>query len=180
MQTNIGKLDNVSNSLISNEPKIKFAKISEEVVEPKKVAAEEKEEEEEFYTLEELDDLENQSMAYIARNFSNIRFKKSKVFKARQFTGSSSKNSSVKPAYKSGYKTGIVNKSKIRCYNCNNLGHFKMNVRNQSKLIRIRIIWNWKLSIKLFLRNNKGRHTLHKENVGMILTMMKTVHNTQT
>ena len=29
---------------------------------------------EEFYTLEELEDLENQSMAYIARKFSNIRF----------------------------------------------------------------------------------------------------------
>ena len=70
--------------------------IDEKEVEPQSVGDKEEAEEEEFYTLEELEDLENQSMAYIARKFSNIRFKKNKAFKPRQYNGSSSNNHMIK------------------------------------------------------------------------------------
>ena len=92
-------------------------------------------EKEEFYTLEEVDDLEKQSMAYIARKFSNIRFKKNKAFKPRQYTCTSSNNTGSKAPYKGGYKTGYVHISKIRCYNCNNLGHFS-NECKKSKQVK--------------------------------------------
>ena len=62
-------------------PKVKSEDVVEEEVEPHSVVEKEGNEEEEFYTLEELDDLENQPMAYIARKFSNIIFKKNKAFK---------------------------------------------------------------------------------------------------
>ena len=96
MQTNRGKLTNVSSALIANELKVKSDDVVEEEVEPHKVVAKEGNEEEEFYTLEELDDMENQCMAYIARKFSNIRFKKNKALKPRQYTCSSSNNTGSK------------------------------------------------------------------------------------
>ncbi|KAL8100545.1 hypothetical protein AgCh_032705 [Apium graveolens] len=53
-----------------------------------------------FYTLDELDELD-QSMAYLARKFSNIRVKKPR--------------------------------SKIRCYNCDELGQFATECRKPKK-----------------------------------------------
>ena len=92
MQTNRGKLENVSSALIANEPRMKSEEDDEKEVEPQSAVDKKDADEEEFYTLEELEDLENQSMAYIARKFSNIRFKKNKAFKPRQYTFSSSNN----------------------------------------------------------------------------------------
>ena len=89
MQKNRGKLTNVSSALIANEPRMKSEEVDEKETEPQSVVDKEEVEEEKFYTLEELDDLENQSIVYITRKFSNIRFKKNKAFKPRQYTGSS-------------------------------------------------------------------------------------------
>ena len=74
-------------------------------------------------------------MADIAKNFSNIRFKKNKEFKPRRYTCSSSNNTGPKALYKGGYKTGSINISKIRCYNCNDLGHFT-NECKKSKQVK--------------------------------------------
>ena len=74
-------------------------------------------------------------MAYIARKFSNIRFKKNKAFKPRQYIGSSSNNTGSRAPYKGEYKTGSVDRSKIKCYNCNDLGHFT-NECKKSKQIK--------------------------------------------
>ena len=63
-------------------------------------------------------------MAYNSRKFSNIRFKKSKAFKPRQYTSSSSNNIGSRAPYKGGYKTGSIDRSKINFYNYNDLGHF--------------------------------------------------------
>ena len=124
MQTNRGNLAKKFGALITNEPKVKSEDVVEEKDEPHSVVEKEGNEEEEFYTLEELDDLENQSMAYIARKFSNIIFNKNKAFNLRQYTSTYSNNTGSKALYKGGYNTGSVDSSKIRCWNCNDLGNF--------------------------------------------------------
>ncbi|KAK1378931.1 hypothetical protein POM88_025675 [Heracleum sosnowskyi] len=90
-------------------------------------------EEDEFYSIDELDKMENKSFAYMARRYPNIRFKRRQPFKSKfnsgNAGGSSSSNSfnkgkGIAGAAKGGYKLGSVDRSKIRCYNCNELGHF--------------------------------------------------------
>ena len=83
-----------------------------------------------FYSLEELEQLEDESMALIVKRFSNVRFKRNPKFKYKsnynrfQKGGSSSSNTSS-----GGYKTGMVDRSTIRCFNCNELGHFATECR---------------------------------------------------
>ncbi|KAL8124816.1 hypothetical protein AgCh_012462 [Apium graveolens] len=83
-----------------------------------------------FYSLEELEQLEDESMALIIKRFSNVRFKRNPKFKYKsnynrfQKGGSSSSNTSS-----GGYKTGMVDRSTIRCFNCNELGHFVTECR---------------------------------------------------
>ena len=81
-----------------------------------------------FYTLEELDQLEDQSMASVMRQFSNMRFRRDPRHKVKptayRYKGGSSGSGS-----RSGYKTGAVDRSKIRCYNCNELGHLSIECR---------------------------------------------------
>lgn len=78
-----------------------------------------------YYSLEELDQLEDESMALIVRKFGNYRFRRNPNFKFKSTSnrfprgGSTSSGSS-----RGGYKTGMVDRNTIRCYNCNNLGHF--------------------------------------------------------
>ena len=78
-----------------------------------------------FYSLEELEQLEDESMALIVKRFGNFRFRRNPNFKFKsnynrfQRGGSSTSNSS-----RGGYKTGMVDRSKIRCFNCNEMGHF--------------------------------------------------------
>ena len=72
-----------------------------------------------FYSLEELEQLEDESMALIVKKFGNFRFRRNSNFNRFQRSGSSTSNSS-----RGGYKTGMVDRSKIRCFNCNEMGHF--------------------------------------------------------
>ena len=81
-----------------------------------------------FYSLEELEELEqleDESMALIVKRFGNFRFRRNPDFKFNsnynkvQRGGSSSSNSS-----RGGYKTGMVERSKIRCFDCNEMRHF--------------------------------------------------------
>ena len=64
-------------------------------------------------------------MALIVKRFGKFRFKRNPNFKFKsnvnrfQRGGSSTSNSSRR-----GYKTGMVDRSKIRCFNCNEMGHF--------------------------------------------------------
>ncbi|KAL8103453.1 hypothetical protein AgCh_027874 [Apium graveolens] len=88
-----------------------------------------------FYSLEELKQLEDESMALIAKRFSNVRFKRNPKFKYKsnynrfQKGGSSSSNTSS-----GGYKTGMVDRSTIRCFNCNELGHFATECRKPKQV----------------------------------------------
>ena len=78
-----------------------------------------------FYSLEELEQLEDESMALIVKRFGKFRFRRNPNFKFKtnvnrfQRGGSSTSNSS-----RGGYRTGMVDRSKIRCFNCNEMGHF--------------------------------------------------------
>ncbi|KAK1365156.1 hypothetical protein POM88_040717 [Heracleum sosnowskyi] len=78
-------------------------------------------EEDEFYSIDELDKMENKSFAYMARRYPNIRFKRKQPFKSRfnsgNAVGSGSSNSfnkgkGIAGAVKGGYKSGSVKKDK--------------------------------------------------------------------
>ena len=78
-----------------------------------------------FYSLEEMEQLEDKSKALIVKRFGNFRFRRNPNFKFKsnvnifQRGSSSTSNSS-----RGGYKTGMVDRSKIRCFNYNEMGHF--------------------------------------------------------
>ena len=78
-----------------------------------------------FYSLEELEQLEDESMALIVKKFGNFIFRRNPNYKFKsnynifQKGGSSSSNRS-----KGGNNTGIVDRSKICCFNYNEMGHF--------------------------------------------------------
>ena len=88
-----------------------------------------------FYSLEELEQLEDESMALIVKRFGNFRFRRNPDFKFKsnynrfQKGGSTSSNSS-----RGGYKTGMVDRSKIRCFNCNEMGHFATECKMQRQM----------------------------------------------
>ena len=77
------------------------------------------------YSLEELEQLEDESMALIAKRFGKFIFRRNPNIKFNsnvnifQRGGSSTSNSS-----RGGYKTGMVDRSKTRCFNCNEMGAF--------------------------------------------------------
>ncbi|KAL8121453.1 hypothetical protein AgCh_018255 [Apium graveolens] len=93
-------------------------------------------EEDEFYTLDELDELDH-LMTYLARKFSNIRVKKPRYFKGKGQIFNKDSSWKGKGKYtsdsKNGYKTGSVDRSKIRCFNCDELGHFVRECRKPKK-----------------------------------------------
>ena len=78
-----------------------------------------------FYSLEELEQLEDESMALIVKRFGKFRLIRNSNFKFKsnvnrfQRGGSSTSNSS-----RGGYKNEMVGRSKIHCFNCNDMGHF--------------------------------------------------------
>ena len=78
-----------------------------------------------FYSLEELEQLEDESMALIVKRFGKFRFGRNPKFKFKsnvnrfQRGGSSTSNRS-----RGGYKNEMIDKSKIRCFNCNEMEHF--------------------------------------------------------
>ena len=93
-------------------------------------------EEDEFYTMDELDELD-QSMSYLARKFFNIKVKKPRFFKGKGQSFNKDINWKGKGKYtsdsKNGYKTGSVARSKIRCFNCDEVGHFSIECRKPKK-----------------------------------------------
>ncbi|KAL8148837.1 hypothetical protein AgCh_006002 [Apium graveolens] len=86
-------------------------------------------EEDKFYTLDELDELD-QSMAYLARKFSNIRVKKPK--------------------------------SKIRCFNYDELGHFATECRKPKKVKKDKAYLELKAKYEDLLRKQQGKTDIAK------------------
>ena len=88
-----------------------------------------------FYSLEELEQLEDESMALIVKKLGNYRFRRNPNFKFKsnynkfQRGGSSSSNST-----RGDYKTGTVDRSRIRCFNCNKMGHFAIECKKPRQI----------------------------------------------
>ncbi|KAK1398445.1 hypothetical protein POM88_008308 [Heracleum sosnowskyi] len=78
-----------------------------------------------YYNLEELEKMEDKTMAYLAAKFSHIRFKRNPKYKFKGPTNRFQKsNYSPSTGTKGGYKTCMIDRSKSRCYNYNEIGHF--------------------------------------------------------
>ena len=78
-----------------------------------------------FYSLEELDQLEDDSMALIVRRFGKFKFRRNPSFRYRSNANRFQRGGSSTPSStRGGYKSGMIDRSKIRCFNCNELGHF--------------------------------------------------------
>ncbi|KAK1379369.1 hypothetical protein POM88_026113 [Heracleum sosnowskyi] len=79
-----------------------------------------------------MESMDNPTMAYMAKKFRNMRFKRDKPYKPQGQTFKFSKGNSSKAAggaTRGGYKTEMVDRSKFRCYNCNEPGHFAIECR---------------------------------------------------
>lgn len=138
---NRGKMANVSNALIVKEPmrmersstsqKQKDEEVEDDDVEES--SAKDESDEDEYYTIEELERMDNKSLAFMAKKFGNLRFKKNRSFKPRSKPNFSSFNKGTNPRTSSqrGYKTGTVDRSKIRCFNCDELGHLPQSAESQ-------------------------------------------------
>ena len=100
--------------------------------------------EDDFYTMEELEQLKNKIMAYMAGKFKNLRFRRNPKYKFKSgsnYSGSSgsgfrgNRGGSSSGSYnKSGYKTGIVDISKLKFYNCNEPRYFITECRKPKQI----------------------------------------------
>ena len=74
--------------------------------------------EKDFYSMEELESLDDESVAYLAKRFSKLKFQRPKG--VRKFMPK-----------QSGEKKTLIDKSKIKCYKCNIMGHFANKCRSK-------------------------------------------------
>ena len=74
----------MSSALISHEPRLKSEEVDEKEAEPQSADDKEEADEEEFYTLEEREDLENQSMAYISRKFFKYQIQEEQGIQSKE------------------------------------------------------------------------------------------------
>ena len=124
-----------------------------------------------YFTIEEMESMENKTMAYMASKFSNVRFRKNNRYKGKPSgnkfskgtypTGSYGNNPGSSSGYsggsKSGYKTGMVDRSKFRCFNCNELGHFATECRAPKQIHKKESYDELKKKYDALLRKQQGR-----------------------
>lgn len=84
---------------------------------------------EDFYTIKELEGMDNLTMAYMVNKFLNMRFRRNKAYKPNGQTSKFNRGNTSKTGEsgtKCDYKTGLVDRSKFRC---NELKHFSTECR---------------------------------------------------
>ncbi|KAL8092201.1 hypothetical protein AgCh_034479 [Apium graveolens] len=117
-------------------------------------------EKDEFYTLEELDELD-QSMAYLARKFSNISVKNPRYFKNKGQSFNKDNSWKEKGKYnsdsKNGYKTGYVDRSNVRCFNCDEQGHFATECKKPKKAKKDKAYLELEAKYEALLRKRKNK-----------------------
>ncbi|KAL8113782.1 hypothetical protein AgCh_020907 [Apium graveolens] len=153
-----GHVIDVSSVLIANDKKITEDETKSQTQNMQPVEQKNKEpqkqvilelEEDEYYTLDELDEMD-QSMAYMARKFSNIRVKKPRYFKGKGQTsynnnwkGKTPTNETGKGGYKKPKKVKkdkayleLEAKSLQRRWSFLSSGHIKMSLRSKARMRR--------------------------------------------
>lgn len=116
-------------ALISKEPETSEVegvnpKDGKEVLEAELEDVNPEADESEYYTLEELEQLKDKSMAYLAAKFSHIRFKRNPRYKFKGGSKFLKRSYSSGSSSRGGHKSNMVDRTKFRCYNCDELGHF--------------------------------------------------------
>ncbi|KAK1365672.1 hypothetical protein POM88_041233 [Heracleum sosnowskyi] len=118
-----------SAALVVNEPTTSDIQVQtpragkEEIIEAEMDSVNLGADESDYYTLEELEQMEDKTMAYLAAKFSHIRFKRNPKYKFKGSANRFQKNKySSGSGFKGGYKTCMIDRSKSRCYNSNELG----------------------------------------------------------
>ena len=74
--------------------------------------------------MEELEQLEDPSLSLFAKKFGNMRFKKNPSYKYKPTVNRFQKGGYSSSTSKGGYKTGMVDRSKFKCFNCGEPGNF--------------------------------------------------------
>ena len=149
-------------ALVAEETKALPAKVEtavtgrEMIIEAEIATGDQAGNDDDYYTMEELDQLEDESMAYLAGRFKHIKFRRNPKYKMRSqgsrfqkggsFSGSSSRG---------GYKTNMVDRSKFRCYNCNELGHFSTECKKPKQARDKKVSFEKKGSYEELKRENE-------------------------
>ena len=149
-------------ALVAEETKALSAKVEtavtgrELIIEAEIATGDQAGNDDDYYTLEELDQLEDESMVYLAGRFKHIKFRRNPKYKMRSqgsrfqkggsFSGSSSRG---------GYKINMVDCSKFRCYNCNELGHFSMECKKPKQARDKKVSFEKKGSYEELKRENE-------------------------
>uniref|UniRef100_A0A164VA75 CCHC-type domain-containing protein n=1 Tax=Daucus carota subsp. sativus TaxID=79200 RepID=A0A164VA75_DAUCS len=127
-----GKTQNHSRALVVESPVLEEkkkdvvvpSKTTQEFVVPEMGQTASSSGDEEFYTMEELEQLEDQSLSLFAKKFGNMRFRKNPSYKYKPTVSKFQKGGYSSSTSKGGYKTGMVDRSKFKCFNCGEPGHF--------------------------------------------------------
>jgi hypothetical protein len=143
-----GSVDSKSNALakttalvvlepITSDVKVETSKAGkEELIEVEIDKVDQEADDSEYYTLDELEQMEDGSMAYMAAKFSHIRFKRNPKYK---FKGSSANRFPRKDSYSGsssgrGYRSNMIDRSKSICYNCSEPGHFASDCKKPRQM----------------------------------------------
>ncbi|XP_063937994.1 uncharacterized protein LOC135147888 [Daucus carota subsp. sativus] len=133
----------VSNStaLIIQSPLVKERKVvvpsrsSQEYVVPEMGHTSVSTGDDEFYSMEEFDQLEDESLAMFARKFGNMRFRKNPSYRFKS-SGNKFQKGGSSSTSKGAYKTGMVDRSKFKCFNCDEPGHFASECKKPNQLAK--------------------------------------------